>query len=145
MPAVRRFEDLEVWKAARMLARAVFQLTRRPSFRRDDSLADQLRRACVSAMANIAEEFERARPRELMQFLRYAKGSVAEVRSLLYLASDAGLVSESEIYGLHKVAESAGRLAGGFLRYLSRPPLVRPQHPITPAPQHLERHAPPQS
>lgn len=80
-----RFEQLPVWQAAIELARKVYALTRRPLFRRERSLRDQMERAAVSVSNNIAEGFERGTTQELLTFLYIARGSAGEVRSMLCL------------------------------------------------------------
>jgi four helix bundle protein len=86
---IERFEDLVAWQKARSLTAKVYQLTAMGSFGRDFALRDQIRRACVSVMSNIAEGFERGRPAEFHQFLSVAKGSCAELRAQLYVSFDA--------------------------------------------------------
>lgn len=80
-----RFEELPVWQAALELAVRVYELTSGDSFRGQSSLRDQLERAAVSVSNNIAEGFERGTTQELLTFLYIARGSVAEVRSMLCL------------------------------------------------------------
>ncbi len=92
--AVKYFEDLEVWKEARRLTQQVYQATEDTRFSKDFGLRDQIRRASVSVMSNIAEGFERGGNQEFMQFLYIAKGSCGEVRSQLYMALDQGYVSK---------------------------------------------------
>ena len=82
------FEDLEVWKEARRLTQGIYQLTKDQSFERISRLRDQIRRAAVSIMSNIAEGFERGGNQEFVQFLYVAKASCGEVRSQLYVAFD---------------------------------------------------------
>ena len=94
MKKVEKFEDLIAWQKARCLARTVYRATRERDFARDIGLAGQIQRAAVSIIANIAEGFERNRPGEFHQFLSVAKGLCAEVRSLLYVALDAGYLSQ---------------------------------------------------
>ena len=65
---VRNFEDLEIWKDARALTREIYQLTRDSKFSKDFALRDQIRRAAVSIMSNIAEGFERGGNQEFIQF-----------------------------------------------------------------------------
>ena len=72
---VRNFEDLEIWKDARALTREIYQLTRDSKFSKDFALRDQIRRAAVSIMSNIAEGFERGGNQEFIQFLYVAKAS----------------------------------------------------------------------
>ena len=118
MGTIKRFEDLDTWKKARILTRQVFDLTSKESFRGDWSLRDQLRRASVSTMANIAEGFERGGDREFLQFLSIAKGSVGELKSHLYVAQDAGLVTEDQFRELYALSVDTGELIGGFMKYL---------------------------
>jgi len=73
--AVKAFEDLRVYQAARQLVKRVYDLTRQTAFRTDFSLTDQIRRAVVSIVSNIAEGYERGSNIELIQFLYIAKGS----------------------------------------------------------------------
>jgi four helix bundle protein len=91
---IKNFEELEIWKDARALTRAVYQLTSDPRFSKDLGLRDQIRRASVSILSNIAEGFERGGNQEFIQFLYVAKGSCGEVRSQLYVAMDQGYVDQ---------------------------------------------------
>ena len=84
--AVHRFEELIAWQRARVLAREVYEVTARDAFRKDFGLSGQIQRAAVSTMANIAEGFEKGRPTEFGRYLDIARGSLAEVRSHLYIA-----------------------------------------------------------
>ena len=83
---VRYFEELEIWKEARRLIREIYRITKTSKFSRDFGLAEQIRRAAISIMSNIAEGFERGGNQEFMQFLYIAKGSCGEVRSQVYIA-----------------------------------------------------------
>jgi four helix bundle protein len=83
---VKNFEDLEIWKDARILTKAIYQLTKDVKFAKDIALRNQIRRAAVSIMSNIAEGFERGGNQEFIQFLYVAKASCGEVRSQLYVA-----------------------------------------------------------
>ena len=90
MAKIEKFEDIEAWQKARGLSKAVYAVTGDGTFARDFGLRDQIRRAAVSVMSNIAEGFDRGGNRELTQFLYIAKGSAAEVQAQLYVALDAG-------------------------------------------------------
>jgi four helix bundle protein len=114
MKKVEKFEDLIAWQKARCLAQTVYQATKEREFARDIGLAGQIQRAAVSIMANIAEGFERNRPGEFHQFLSVAKGSCAEVRSLLYAAYDAGYLGQNRFTEILVQAEEVGRLVGGL-------------------------------
>jgi len=93
---IKYFEDLEIWKRSRELTNRIYKLTNRKVFSRDFGLRDQIRRAAVSIMSNIAEGYERGGNQEFMQFLSIAKGSCGEVRCQLYVAGDQGYVGEKE-------------------------------------------------
>jgi len=113
---VGRFEDLVAWSEARTLTRRVYEVSREGRFARDFGLAGQVQRASVSIMSNVAEGFERSRPKEFHQALSVAKGSCAEVRSLLYVAIDVGYIGKAEFDELHEHASRVGRVLGGLRR-----------------------------
>ena len=107
--AVQNFEDLNVWKQARLLTQEVYRLTKAEKFSRDFGLRDQIQRAAISVMSNIAEGFERGGNQEFSQFLYIAKASCGEVRSQLYVAFDQGYVTHDET---EKLRQSFKRLSG---------------------------------
>ena len=119
MATIQRFEDIEAWKAARELSKAVYGVSSKGAFARDFALRDQIRSAVVSVMSNIAEGYERDGNREFCQFLSIAKGSAGEVRSQLYIALDAGYIDEEEFRRLSSLAIDVSRLLRGFMRYLA--------------------------
>src|ERR1044071_8834864 len=88
MSTFQSFEDIEAWQKARELTRRVYEVSEVGAFARDFGLRDQIRRASVSALSNIAEGFERSGTGEFIQFLSAAKGSAGEVRAQLYVALD---------------------------------------------------------
>jgi four helix bundle protein len=88
------------------------------AFARDFGLRDQIRRAAVSVMSNIAEGFDRGGNREFIQFLYIAKGSAAEVQAQLYVAFDAGYLKQEHFQQSYELAGDTSRLIGGFIRYL---------------------------
>src|SRR5437879_485616 len=96
MSRIERFEDLIAWQKARVLSREIYKVTRATRFSKDFSLVDQIRRASISVLSNIAEGFERGGRSEFHQFLVVAKGSCAEVRSQLYVALDAEYLGQAE-------------------------------------------------
>ena len=106
---VQNFEDLNVWKQARLLTQEVYRLTKTGKFSRDFGLRDQIQRAAISVMSNIAEGFERGGNQEFSQFLYVAKASCGEVRSQLYVAFDQGYVTHDET---EKLRQSFKRLSG---------------------------------
>ncbi len=96
MATMQRFEDSTAWQTARELVKSVYDVPRQEPFRSDWGLRDQIQRASVSIMCNIAEGFERGSNKEFIQFLYLAKGSSGEVRSLLYAALDQAYITRAE-------------------------------------------------
>ncbi len=88
MNKIQRFEDIIAWQKARKLTREIYACSRAGEFAKDFGLKDQVQRASVSCMSNIAEGYERGGDKEFVQFLSNSKGSCAEVKSDLYVALD---------------------------------------------------------
>ncbi len=120
MANIQRFEDIEAWRQARELTRQVYSSTNTGTFARDFGLRDQIQRASVSVMSNIAEGFERGGKVEFRRFLAMAKGSAGEVKTQLYVALDAGLIDQPTFADLYARSESVSNLIGGLMRYLAR-------------------------
>ena len=118
MASFQTFEEIHAWQSARSLARDVYQLTSKGPFRRDFPLRDQIRRASISVMSNIAEGFERRRPAEFAHFLSIAKGSAAEIKAQLYLALDIAYVSQAEFDELFDRADVTSKLIHGLNTYI---------------------------
>lgn len=118
--AIARFEDFIAWQKARALTARIYDITGRGGFAKDYGLRDQIRRASVSIMANIAEGFERGRPAEFHQYLSVAKASCAGLRSHLYVALDAQYMTHEDFNGLKAEAEEAGRILGGLRASVQR-------------------------
>jgi four helix bundle protein len=119
MAKVSRFEELVAWQKARLLTQEVYRVSGQGEFARDFGLKDQIRRAAVSVMSNIAEGFERGKRAEFHQALSIAKGSCAEVRAQFYVALDAGFIDQKSFAKLQKDAEEVGRVIGGLRASIS--------------------------
>ena len=111
---IERFEDVIAWQRARKLTADIYRVTSEGNFARDFGLKDQIRRAAVSSMSNLAEGFERGRPAEFHQFLSVAKGSCAELRTQLYVALDVGYIGLQTFEGLMAQATEVGQILGGL-------------------------------
>jgi four helix bundle protein len=109
-----RFEDLEVWQAARLMHQATVSLCRRAEFRREFRLVDQMLAASRSVGANIAEGFDRFTPGEFAHSLYIAKGEVAELRTYLYCSLEEGRIQEPEFKALVAQTESLSRQVGAL-------------------------------
>lgn len=117
---IRSFQDLIAWQKARVLTAKIYRVTSQGSFAKDFGLKDQIRRAAVSVMSNIAEGFERGRPSEFHQFLSIAKGSCAELRSQLFVALDVGYLPQAEFEALLDAAVEVARIVGGLRAAVQR-------------------------
>ena len=120
MPAITRLEDILAWQKARELVREIYKLARDGRLNRDFGLRDQICRAAVSSMSNIAEGFGRKSDKDFAHFLDMARGSATEVQSLLYVALDIGYVDQQAFDRLHRIASETASLIAGFTSYLRR-------------------------
>ncbi|WP_457653319.1 four helix bundle protein [Rhodocaloribacter sp.] len=113
MATVQRFEDLEAWRTARRLVKEIYELTRTGSFARDFGLRDQIQRASVSVMSNIAEGFESRTQALFIDYLGRARASAGEVRPQLYAALDLGYITEVQFKNAFELADrSLARYTG---------------------------------
>lgn len=113
---MRRFEELRVWSDARCLVRDIYALTE-PI--KDWSFKDQLRRAAVSVMNNIAEGSESGSDANFIKFLNISKGSCGEVRSMLYLIEDLFQVEHQTIVDIQDTTERIGSNIHNLILYLN--------------------------
>jgi four helix bundle protein len=120
MPTFKKFEEIESWKKARELTHRIYRITRLPPFAKDFALKDQIRRASVSIMSNIAEGHDRSGTAEFVQFLATAKGSTAEVRCQLYVALDEEYIDSHTFAELSRLATETANTIGGLMNYLRR-------------------------
>ena len=118
MASIHRFEDIEAWQEARQLTKAVYHASRKGQFAKDWGLGDQIQRASVSVMTNIAEGFDSGSNMEFSRFLGYARRSASEVQSILYIALDQTYVTEDEFSKLYEQAEKVRRMVTAFTTYL---------------------------
>jgi len=109
------FEDLDAWKVARQLVRSIYSLTPQSEISKDFGLTDQLRRAGVSVMSNVAEGFERLHSQEKLQLYNVTHASSAEVRSLLYVVEDDYPECRCGLEDLRRNAVRTGQRVGGLV------------------------------
>jgi four helix bundle protein len=128
MPTIQQYEDIQGWQKARELTKFVYTVTRQKVFARDFGLKDQIRRAAVSVMSNIAEGFERGGRAEFIQFLSIAKASAGEVQSQVYVALDQEYITPEQFAQGYKLCDETMRLIGGFIAYLKRSPIKGPKY-----------------
>lgn len=120
MSTFQSFEDIEAWQKARELTRRIYDVSDVGAFARDFGLRDQIRRASVSVLSNIAEGFERGGTGEFIQFLSAAKGSAGEVRAQLYVALDRNYVDAQTFQELNQLASQVSRMISGLMAYLKQ-------------------------
>lgn len=125
MPTISRFEEIEAWKTARQLTNLIYEFTAQEKFARDFGLLDQVRRAAVSVMSNIAEGFESQTQAQFIRYLGIAKASAGEVRSQLYVALDQSYVSKEQFDEAFDLADKALRQLVRFIAYLESHPQSR--------------------
>src|SRR5256714_15563045 len=118
MATFKKFEEIESWKRARELTRRVYDVSGKDMFSKDFGLKDQIRRASVSIMSNIAEGHDRSGTGKFVQFLATAKGSAAEVRCQLYVALDQSYIDQKIWAELSRLAMETGRIIGGLMKDL---------------------------
>ena len=125
MTTAKRFEDLEVWRKAKELTNLVYKHSSDGAFARDFGLRDQMRRAAVSTMSNIAEGFESQTQAMFIKYPSYAKGSAGELRAQLYIARDQGYMTDEEFNTIFSLAEICSKQLARFIQYLESQPNAR--------------------
>ncbi|HEX8688359.1 MAG TPA: four helix bundle protein, partial [Pyrinomonadaceae bacterium] len=110
MATFSKLEDIQSWQKARQVTRMIYQVTAGGEFAKDYGLRDQIRRASVSIMANIAEGFGRRSDKEFANFLNMAHGSVSEVQSHLYVALDLTYVERAEFDAMYSLLDEVSRM-----------------------------------
>lgn len=125
MATAKRFEDLEVWQKAKELTSLIYRLSSSGTFSRDFGLRDQMRRASVSIMSNIAEGFESQTQALFIQYLGHAKGSAGELRAQLYIALEQSYMTKDEFDSAFALAEVCSKQLARFIQYLESQPNAR--------------------
>jgi four helix bundle protein len=125
MPTIIRFEDIEAWKTSRELTRMVYSLTEQGQFAKDFGLKNQIQRASVSVMSNIAEGFESRTQAQFLDYLGHSKASAGEVRCQLYGALDLRYLSQEQFNQVFDFADKASRQIARFMDYLETHPQSR--------------------
>jgi four helix bundle protein len=117
---IEKFEDILGWQSGREVCRLVYQLTKIGSFSRDYGLRDQMRRAAVSIISNIAEGYESQNNRTFIRYLFIAKGSAAEIRAQAYVALDHGYITQENFDTLYQLTDQTSRRIRGLISYLEQ-------------------------
>ena len=125
MTTAKRFEELDVWKRARALANVIYDMTDDESFKRDFVLRDQIQRAAVSVVSNIAEGFESRTQLMFIEYLGRAKASCGEMRAQLYIAFDRNYISQEQLDKSLSEAAICSRQIASLSHYLETQPNSR--------------------
>jgi four helix bundle protein len=125
MAGINRFEDIQAWQTARELTNLVYELTNQAGFNRDFGLRDQIRRAVISVMSNIAEGFESRTDVQFIHYLGMAKASAGEARAQLYIALDQQYLIEDKFQQAYALADKCARQLARFISYLETHPRPR--------------------
>jgi four helix bundle protein len=120
MATIQKFEDLEVWKKARLLSEKIYPLTFKEPIASDFRLKDQIRGSVGSIMDNIAEGFERGSKLEFINCLTTSKGEVGELKSQLYRCLDNKYISQKVFDELYNLADEITKMLTGFINYLNK-------------------------
>ena len=117
---ITRFEDIESWQMARDLTRTIYRIVKAHHFSKDYSLKDQICRASVSIMSNIAEGFNAGSNAEFARFLGYAQRSCAEVQAHLYVARDQDYITSETFNNTYESISKTSSKIGAFIKYLKQ-------------------------
>jgi four helix bundle protein len=125
MASITRFEDLIAWQEARDLVKTVHGITLTGAFGRDFGMRDQIPRASVSVMSNIAEGFDCESTAEFARFLGFARRSAVEVQSLLYAPFDVQYIKQDTFKAYYEQARKCKALIGGLKQGILKNPRSR--------------------
>jgi four helix bundle protein len=118
MPTIRRFEDLNIWQSSREIVKIIYNHTNQGGFQKDFGLRDQIRKAVISVMSNIAEGFGAGSDAHFIQFLGFARRSLNETQSQLYIALDLGYITKKEFELVYQKSIDTEKQINAFITYL---------------------------
>ena len=115
----KSFEEFDVYKKSILLTKLVFELLNNKNFEKEFSFKDQMKRAVVSITNNIAEGSEYNNNRQFIRYLKYAKGSIAEVRNMLILSKELNFCTQEEMEIIYNMALEISQSISNFIKYLN--------------------------
>jgi four helix bundle protein len=118
MATILKFEDIVAWQKALELSDLIYEYSNKDKFSKDFGLRDQMRRASVSVVSNIAEGFEREGNNQFIYFLLVAKASAGELRAQLYVARNQKYITTEEFEQLNNKVIEVSKTISGFISYL---------------------------
>ena len=113
-----KFEDLNVWQLSRKLVVEIYKITSNDGFKKDYGLGNQIQRASVSVLSNIAEGFEKDSNKEFVRYLYISKGSIGEVRAQLYVALDLHYINTDIFDDLSEESKKISGMINNLILYL---------------------------
>lgn len=120
MSTFKRFEEIQAWQKAREITKKIYSMSNKDNFAKDFSLRDQMKRASVSIMANIAEGHGRRTTAEFANFLNIARGSAIELQSHLYVALDLNYINQNEFNETYEMLDEVSRMTLSLAQYLRK-------------------------
>ena len=114
------FKNLDVWKRNYELATMIYIETENFPSTETYGLTQQLRRASISVISNIAEGCGRRSEKEKLHFFYIARGSLFEIKSQVEIANGLGYLSEPSYKMLNGKIEIAGQVLSGFIRHIKK-------------------------
>jgi len=120
MAKVKSFEELEIWQKSIDLAIDFYSLVKNEPLSKDYSLCDQLKRAAVSVSNNIAEGFEYGSNKQFVRFLFIAKGSLGELRSMVFLIDRLGFINNDRPIELKTKCTELAKMISSLIKYLEK-------------------------
>lgn len=120
MSSVKRFEELECWKAAREMVKEIYKICNYGKLKKDFDTRNQFRRAALSTMNNIAEGFGRYSKVGFIKFLAYSQSSASEVKRMLYVLEDLEYLEDAKLNELHEHTDMTRNYTLALIRYLRK-------------------------
>jgi four helix bundle protein len=118
MATILKFEDIIAWQKALELSDIIYSHSNKEKFSKDFGLRDQMRRASISVVSNIAEGFKREGNNQFIYFLLVAKASAGELRAQLYIARNQNYISMNEFEIINQKVIEVSKTISGFISYL---------------------------
>lgn len=119
-PTIKNAEDLEIFKRSRLMVKRIYEITDSGKLSHERSLKNQMRRAAVSVLSNIAEGFERGSNKEFAKFLYISKGSLFELKTQILICYDLNYIKDSLYSELSNECMETGKMIGKLINYLAK-------------------------
>jgi len=120
MAKVERFEELQCWQEARVLVKMIYSICANGKISKDFGFQDQIKRASISVMNNIAEGFSRYSRKEFIRYLNISQSSASEVKSMLYVMEDLKYETQDQLQIIHNQLDKTRNLILAFIKYLDK-------------------------